>query len=305
MQERWRLAISGQGVDDRSSIGVLGARGLVGACAIPLLIHDGRHVFAFSRSSEPRTAQAGVTWISLSSPPSGTHGKFRIKTWLSFLPIWILPQYFSMIEASGGSRVVALSSTSVFVKDDSSDPGEQDIARRLVEGEHALRVWAESRGVEWVILRPTLIYGLGRDKNVSEIVRFVRRFGFFPLLGGAMGLRQPIHVKDVAGACLAALNSPAATSRAYNISGGEVLAYREMVYRLFVALGRQPRLVAVPLWMFRAAVAVLRLAPRYRHWTVEMAERMNRDLVFDHAEAARDFGFSPRPFVLLPEDLPA
>ncbi len=29
-----------------------------------------------------------------------------------------------------------------------------------------------------------------------------------------------------------------------------------------------------------------------------MAERMNCDLLFDHAEAARDFGIEPRAFVL-------
>ena len=305
MQERWRLAISGQGVDDRSSIGVLGARGLVGACAIPLLIRDGRQVFAFSRSSEPRTAQAGATWILLSSPPSGTHDTFRIRIWLSLMPIWILPQYFSMIETSGASRVVALSSTSIFVKGDSSNQGERDIASRLAEGERALRAWAESRGIQWVILRPTLIYGCGLDKNILEIAHFVRRFDFFPLLGRAMGLRQPIHAKDVADACLSALTSPVAANHAYNVSGGEVLPYREMVCRVFVALGKRPRLVAIPLWMFRVAVAALRLVPRYRHWTASMAERMNRDLVFDHAEAAQDLGFSPRPFVLSPEDLPA
>jgi hypothetical protein len=56
--------------------------------------------------------------------------------------------------------------------------------------------------------------------------------------------------------------------------------------------------------MFQLAVAVVRVLPRYKHWTVEMAERMNRDLVFDHADATRDLGFSPRPFALSPEDLP-
>jgi hypothetical protein len=34
-----------------------------------------------------------------------------------------------------------------------------------------------------------------------------------------------------------------------------------------------------------------------------MAERMNRDLVFDHTEAARDIGFKPRPFSVSPEDV--
>jgi hypothetical protein len=35
-----------------------------------------------------------------------------------------------------------------------------------------------------------------------------------------------------------------------------------------------------------------------------MAERMNRNLVFDHSEAERDLGFTPRRFLLLPADLP-
>ncbi len=36
-----------------------------------------------------------------------------------------------------------------------------------------------------------------------------------------------------------------------------------------------------------------------------MAERMNRDFVFDHAGAAQDFGFKPRAFVLGAGDLAA
>ncbi len=73
--------------------------------------------------------------------------------------------------------------------------------------------WAASHGVEWIILRPTLIYGLGRDKNIAEIARFVRRFGFSPLFGKAKGLRQPLHAQDVAGACIAALDAPDAANR--------------------------------------------------------------------------------------------
>jgi hypothetical protein len=36
-----------------------------------------------------------------------------------------------------------------------------------------------------------------------------------------------------------------------------------------------------------------------------MDDRMNRDLVFDHSEATRDFGFEPGPFALVPEDVSA
>ena len=183
---------------------------------------------------------------------------------------------FRCLEAYGARRVVALSSTSRFTKDDSSDPEEQAIALRLADAEARVQAWAASHGVEWIILRPTLIYGRGRDKNIAEIARFVRRFGFFPLFGKANGLRQPLHAHDVAGACLAALDSPVAANRAYNLSGAETLPYRDMVARIFSALGRPVRLLPVPLFVFRFAVALLRLVPRYRNWSPAMAERMNR-----------------------------
>jgi nucleoside-diphosphate-sugar epimerase len=216
----------------------------------------------------------------------------------------VLPDYFALIEAAGARRVVVLSSTSRFTKVGSGDMAEQATAAQLIDGEARLQAWAQSRGIEWVILRPTLIYGLGRDKNINEIACFIRRFGFFAVLGEAKGQRQPIHAEDVAGACLAALQGSGVRNRSYNISGGETLTYREMVARIFTALGRRPRALTVPLWAFRLAVSILRFLPRYRQWSAVMAERMNRDLVFDHTEAVRDLGFKPRAFKLTAEDLP-
>lgn len=296
-----------------SRVGVLGASSLVGSCVLPLLRAAGLEVVAFSR--KPVESCDGVEWRVLSLAPiplltSPLKGEGRklgqggVGCWICVAPIWVLPAYFPLIEASGARRVVALSSTSRFTKVGSGDTVENAIAAKLAESEAQVQAWAEDRGIEWVVLRPTLIYGQGRDKNISEMARFIRRFGFFPLLGSAQGLRQPIHAEDVAAACVAALQAPDAANRAYNISGGETLSYRDMVARVFAALGRPARLVTVPLWAFRLAVAMLRRLPRYRHWSAAMAERMNRDLVFDHAEAARDFGFKPRGFALVAEDLP-
>jgi nucleoside-diphosphate-sugar epimerase len=269
---------------------------------LPLLTRAGWRVEAFSRR-KPSSCDAEVTWRAL-GPALPPQGEEKIECWICVAPIWVLPQYFDLLEACGARRVVALSSTSLFTKGDSSDSGEQEIAEGLAAGENALRAWGEARGVEWVILRPTLIYGRGRDRNIAEMARFIRRFGFFPLLGRAGGLRQPVYVEDVASACIAALSSPECKKRAYNLSGGETLSYRDMAGRVFAALGRSPRLVTVPLRMFRLALALMRMLPRYRHWSAAMAERMNRDLVFDHADAERDLGYAPRPFWLAAEDLP-
>lgn len=288
-------------------VGVLGASSLVGRCVLPLFCAAGWQVVAYTRQVQQRD-EFGVRWLVLPNASSGqpVFQDVAVVTpyWICVAPIWVLPDYFPLIEASGARRVVALSSTSRFTKVGSGDTAENAIAAKLIDAEARVQAWAEGRGIEWVVLRPTLIYGQGRDKNISEMARFIRRFAFFPLLGSAQGLRQPIHAEDVAAACVAALQAPGAANRAYNLSGGETLAYREMVARVFAALGRPARLVTVPLWAFRLAVAMLRRLPRYRHWSAAMAERMNRDLVFDHAEAARDFGFKPRGFALTAKDLP-
>ncbi len=298
--------ISELNVNDCSGVGILGATSLVGECLISLLTYRSPDVFAFSRGPAQHKTESTVQWLQLdeySSSLQGQDATLKISHWLSVAPIWILPPYFSMLESYGVRRIVTLSSTSRFTKDDSSDPDEQTIALRLADAEARVQEWALSKGVEWIILRPTLIYGVGRDKNVAEIARFIQRFGFFPIFGKATGLRQPIHVQDVASACIAALESPIATNHAYNLSGGETITYREMVTRIFEFLHRPVRLLQVPLFAFRFIVSILRYIPRYRNWSSAMAERMNSDLVFDHSEATRDFGFKPRPFLLNAESV--
>lgn len=273
------------------SVGVLGSTSFVGDSLLPQLKQ--------SYAVIPLTR----TFATASESEDGKTPS-QIPYWISLMPIWALPDYFSMLEAFGARRIVALSSTSVFAKAASSDVAERMLAARILDGEQRLAAWASDHDVEWLVLRPTLIYGAGRDRNVSEIARFIRRFGFFPVLGSAQGLRQPVRSSDVAAACVCALAAKSLKNCSYNISGEEVLTYRDMVVRIFQALAKRPRLVPVPLGLFRAAVAGLRMLPRYRDWSVAMAERMSQDLVFDNAAAKRDFGFSPSPFQLTSADLP-
>lgn len=294
-------------------MGVFGASSSVGLCALSLLQQYGWQTVAYSRqpvAAEIKQKHPTVIWRQLEQQLTPEKlailglGDKEITSWLYLAPIWTLPAYFNFLAAQGAQRIVALSSTSIFTKDNSSDIGERMMAQRLVDGEANLRAWAEKRGITWIILRPTLIYGQGRDKNISEIGRFIRQFKFFPLLGNANGLRQPVHVEDVAAACLAAFLASNVVNRAYNISGGEILTYREMIKRIFEALDRPPYLLTIPHWIFKLAVLTLQQLPRYRHWTIAMAERMNRNLVFDSSEATRDFGYAPRRFLLINEDLP-
>ncbi|MCA9019455.1 MAG: NAD-dependent epimerase/dehydratase family protein [Planctomycetaceae bacterium] len=290
-------------------IGVIGARSPVGQCLfsdeVPHADDHSEQFIAFSRKNLPdeQDTSVPVRWRRLDESPQSPDQRETITDWISLAPIWVLSQHFQLLSEYGARRIVVLSSTSRFTKTDSIDAGEQQTAQLLIEGETELQNWAEAQQVSWVILRPTLIYGFGRDKNIASVARFIRRWKCFPLLGNAQGKRQPIHAADVATASLQALRTDTVVNKAYNISGAETLTYREMVERVFAALKLKPRFVRIPLLLFRAGIAVVRHLPRFKNLTAGMAERMNADLVFDHSEAARDFGFQPRPFELQNEDV--
>lgn len=282
-------------------IGVLGASSHVGAALLPLLADAGFEVAAFSRKPILST-KPNITWrlVETLHPEAGCQD---IAHWICLAPIWVLPDYFAAFQANQVKRIVVLSSTSRFSKQHSPNPSEQALVQRLVNAEQELHRWAAKTGVEYVVLRPTLIYGLGKDKNIREIARLIRRFGFFPLLGAANGLRQPVHCGDVAQACVSALVSEDAANRSYNLSGADTLSYKEMVTRIFDAMHVKPRFFKIPLPALRVGFALLKLLPRYRNWSFSMLERTNQDLVFDHQDAVRDLGFDPRPFRLESEDL--
>ncbi|MBE7218781.1 MAG: NAD-dependent epimerase/dehydratase family protein [Caulobacteraceae bacterium] len=213
---------------------------------------------------------------------------------LALCPIWLLPDAFGALERAGVRRLVAVSSTSRWTKAASPHAAEREVARRLAQGEAALQAWAAERAIGWTVLRPTLIYDEGRDRNVSRLAALARRFGALPLAGAGRGLRQPVHAADLARGALDALASPAAAGRAYDLPGGETLSYRAMCVRVFEGLGRRPRLVPLPPPLWRAALALA--SPWLPGATAAMGGRMSEDLAFDPAPARRDFAWRPRPF---------
>ncbi|HEX5700947.1 MAG TPA: NAD(P)H-binding protein, partial [Rubrobacter sp.] len=57
----------------------------------------------------------------------------------------------------------------------------------------------------WTILRPSMIYGSERDKNVHRLLRFLDRSPVFPIFGPGTNLWQPVYHEDCARGVLEAL----------------------------------------------------------------------------------------------------
>jgi nucleoside-diphosphate-sugar epimerase len=273
----------------RKPIGIIGASSIVAEYLTQVLPAQYEPLL-FSRSA----SEGQTTCVA----------EATVRLWISVMPIWATPNYFDLFLARGARRIVAVSSTSRFTKAESPIESERLVAAQLAEGEQALAQWASACGVEFLILRPTIIYGRGRQLNsLSLIAHFIARFGFFPVAGAAIGQRQPLHAQDLAIACIQALGKTHLTGKTYEVSGGETLSYYEMVGRIFDALRKRRLIVRLPMSVFSAAISCARLLPSFNHLTPAMVRRMNEDLVFDHTPAVHDLGFAPRPFTPKIEDL--
>lgn len=276
---------------------VTGATSLIGDYLLPELVSRGFEVHAISRNPTSISSCTRVNWhrLDIARNPSGE--SFGADILIHLAPLRILPRLLGLLAGKGVKRVIAFSSTSLFTKYDSDYEAERLMAQGLERAEAELAELCEPYGIRWTVFRPTLVYHLGRDKNVSTIAQFIKRFGFFPLVGEGTGLRQPVHAEDLACACIEALDNPLTFGKAYNLSGGETLSYLEMVERISTKIGRKSLILKIPLRVLRFFLRGLSLFPRYRHLTPEMANRINLDMCFSHDQATRDLNFNPRRFL--------
>lgn len=290
---RRRKLVAPGGIAEMRRALVFGGSGQIGRPLLARLHEAGWEVVAVSR--RPRGDGPLLRWLQggfeeMPALPA------RVDAVFSCGPLDRFARWYG--EAGiDAARVVAFGSTSVETKRTSPDAGERDLARRLEAGEAGVFAAAKSRGAQATVLRPTLVYGLGADRSLTTIAGIARRWRRFPLPAGATGLRQPVHVGDLAAAALAACGSAAAHARTYALPGGEALQYREMVARVLAVLDPPARVVELPPPLFRGLLAAAQTAGIARGLGGAMVSRMREDLVFDAAPARRDFGYAPRPFV--------
>ena len=277
---------------DRHKVLVFGGSGQLGQALIARLTAAGWSVAAVSR--RPQSGDGPVRWLegALEQPPVLPAGLGVI---FSCGPLDLFSQWYAGSKTDC-RRIVAFGSTSMHVKRTAEDPGERDLAARLQEAEQRLFQTAAARAAAATVLRPTLIYGAGRDHNLTRIATLASRTRFFPLPRGATGLRQPVHVDDLAAGALSAAESAPTHGRGYDLPGGETLTYRQMVARTLAALSPAPSLIELPAPLFRLAQTTARAAGYLQGMPAGAIARMREDLVFDPAPAARDFGYAPREF---------
>ena len=278
-----------------SRVLITGASGSLGSRVLLKLSELGYQVAGLGRSQCPSQLHSIGEWLrfDLSAEQAIVHDTDVL---IHCAPLWLLPEFLKKLQHNRNlMRCIAMSSTSVIAKENALDDQDRKLARRLLNAENQLMHRLKEH-INITILRPTLIYGYGEDKNITVIVNFIRKFGFFPIAGKANGLRQPVHVDDLVSAISSIISNPTSYGKTYTLAGGQTLSYREMLETIFLKLNRPPRIISIPLPVYRLLLAI-----RSKEYSPGSANRMNQNLNYDIEAAITDFNYQPQVFLKNPD----
>lgn len=279
----------------------LGLSGPVGRAVQAARSPDDPDWLAISRRP-PATSDGAVHWLRGQLPEAmpDMAAWTAITAIASLGPLDAFAHWFAASDLHP-QRVVALGSTSIDSKRDSPEPGERALAERLAQAEATLADACRKRGIALLLLRPTLIYGMGGDRSLSPLMALARRLPCLPISRRATGLRMPVHAADLADLVLGSLRAEQPRAGCYATPGGETLTFRAMLERSLVVAAPQRRMLALPHPLFLAGCRLAQALGLIAGTSAGMLSRLDQDLLADALPARRDLNYRPRPFTPEPD----
>jgi len=271
---------------------VTGGTGFSGSRVVPLLLTSGYQLRCLYRATTDRSIlpQPGIEWAqgdladweSLSAGMRGADALVNIAS----LGFGHADSILKAATAAGIQRAIFISTTAIFTQLNA------DSKKVRVAAELAI----EASSLKYTILRPTMIYGSDRDRNISRLIRWLRDWPLFPVFGDGNYLQQPIHVDDVAQAIISCLAAENTIRKSYNIAGRRSLTYNQVIDTIAKQLNISVWKVHLP---SKPIVGMLRFFEQIHipfPIKAEQVLRLGENKEFSYVEAQNDFGFSPFSF---------
>ena len=153
-----------------------------------------------------------------------------------------------------------------------------------LEAEDGLRQVAKETGMEVVIIRPPLIYGVGVKANFLSLLKLASTP--FPLPFGSIDNRRSmIYAGNLVDFIIKCVDYPAAANQTFLISDGDDVSLRSLITLMRSEFGRPPRLFSIPIALFK----LVGLCMGRKH----MVDRLVGDLQIDSSKARNLLKWEP------------
>lgn len=156
-------------------------------------------------------------------------------------------QRFASVQAAGAGLIAKLAGEAGITRFahvsaiGADEESASEYARTKALGEEAVLKAVPTA----TILRPSIVFG-PEDDFFNRFAAMARLSPALPLIGGGQTRFQPVYVKDVAAAILAALENDETRGKIYELGGPEVFSFKELMERMLEEIRRKRVLVSLP-----------------------------------------------------------
>jgi uncharacterized protein YbjT (DUF2867 family) len=267
-----------------------GATGLLGGALLELLLARGHETRCLVRADSPNTSRLDGERVEiLHGDAARVEDLYRAlrgaDALLHVAGIQYAPPVVKAAGRAGVKRVLIVGSTSAH----SAYAYRSGPKLRMEE-------LVRESGLAWTILRPSMIYGSERDRNVHRLLRFLDRSPVFPIFGPGTNHWQPVYHEDCARGVFEALQRPVSVRCSYDLPGAEALTYFDLVKTAAAALGRSPRIVRLPIEPVRLGLAAAERLRLPMPFDSGQVMRLREDKAYPYERARRDLDYAPRSF---------
>ena len=238
-------------------VGVFGAGSNTGLELLDKLSREGHHPIAYIHNTIPQVKS------TCTLTPSATYIFEHCDHIISLIPICTFAEILNehLTPHHVINQIICLSSASIFVKAQSEVDWEVSKAAEFERGEQLIVGLCNKSNITYTILRPSMIWGNMKDKNVTFLLTLVARFGFILLPAQGVGLRYPLHASQLADVIIKTLTNAfeLCPNQAYIVLGPEPITYHDLVSRLFLWIELTPIIVRVPARLVKTLIKCLNL----------------------------------------------
>jgi len=192
----------------------------------------------------------------------------------------------SAAHSAGIQRAIFISTTAIFTKLNAKSKQIRLAAEESIQ----------KSDLAFTILRPTMIYGTPRDRNIWRLIRFIRKYPMIPVIGDGTNLQQPVFVEDVAQSILRALENDRTIGQCYNIAGHHALSYNEMIDTIANQLQKHSKKIHFSMGYTVWSLSLLEKLHIPFFIKSEQVLRLNEDKNFNYVDAQKDFQYLPLTF---------
>ncbi|MBQ7560752.1 MAG: NAD-dependent epimerase/dehydratase family protein [Synergistaceae bacterium] len=165
-------------------------------------------------------------------------------------------------------------------------------ARSKLDSEKIIR----ESGLNYLIFRPSLIYGRKCKFGLYMIEKFIRKFGFVPVFGDGKKLEQPIHVDECAEYInYYTLNN--SSGRIIELGGFDAMTYNDLCEKIASCMNKRVKLLHVPAWPFLSVLKIFESLNISLPISSEQIYHVDSDLSCNMQEIYQETGITQKSFI--------